>query len=218
MRGCFATLTASKAVRMSFSVARARPQMIGGSLLGRPSIGRRCRPRRRSLCTASKSSGEADGKPGLDHVHAEPRKRPRHLELLFRRERRAGRLLAVAKRRVEDANVVGGRGLTLAGHWTLSFPLRDRCWTSGCGDAAYGLGLLDGAWRRRHRRRASWRRCRSAPFRAMPNGSRIATRPSILSWVPVISTISVSGPTSTARARNTSHELQHFARACSGRR
>jgi len=51
MRGFSATLTASHAARMSFSMARARPAMRGPSTSPAMAL------------TASKSSGEAMGKP-----------------------------------------------------------------------------------------------------------------------------------------------------------
>ena len=47
-----------------------------------------------------------DRKAGLDDVHAERIDLTRQLQLLSRPERKPGRLLAVAERRVEDADVV----------------------------------------------------------------------------------------------------------------
>ena len=47
------------------------------------------------------------GEPRLDHVDAQLPERPRHLELLPEVHRRAGRLLAVAQRGVEDDDPVG---------------------------------------------------------------------------------------------------------------
>ena len=63
-------------------------------------------------CTASKSPGEAIGKPGLDDVDAEARELLGDLELLGGVERDARRLLAVAQRGVnlaclDDVDVVG---------------------------------------------------------------------------------------------------------------
>jgi hypothetical protein len=47
---------------MSFMLARARPQMLGGFALGRPSMG--VRPTSSAIVfTAARSSGEAAGKP-----------------------------------------------------------------------------------------------------------------------------------------------------------
>ena len=57
--------------------------------------------------TASKSPGEVIGKPGLDHVDAEPGELLGDLQLLLRVQRDARRLLAVAQRRVEDQYSVG---------------------------------------------------------------------------------------------------------------
>ena len=47
-------------------------------------------------------TGRGDRKAGLDHIDAEPGELMRDLELLDGVERDAGRLLAVAQRRVED--------------------------------------------------------------------------------------------------------------------
>src|SRR5580704_8267884 len=62
MRGRAARFTASHARSMSPRLARARPQMIGGSLDGRPSTTRV--PTFSAIVrTAARSSGEAAGKP-----------------------------------------------------------------------------------------------------------------------------------------------------------
>ena len=79
---------------MSAGLHRASPQMIGPWT---------CRA---IACTASKSPGEAIGKPGLDHVHAEVGEGPGHLELLAQVHAAAGALLAVAQRGVEDDHAV----------------------------------------------------------------------------------------------------------------
>mmetsp|Transcript_27396 Transcript_27396/g.81852 ORF Transcript_27396/g.81852 Transcript_27396/m.81852 type:complete len:388 (-) Transcript_27396:8-1171(-) len=50
-----------------------------------------------------------DRKARLAHVHAQPRQLLRNLDLLRLSQRRAGRLLAVAQRRVEDDELVGRR-------------------------------------------------------------------------------------------------------------
>ena len=51
--------------------------------------------------TASKSPSLAMGKPGLNDVHAKPRKLPGDLEFFADVHGGAGTLLAVAQRRVE---------------------------------------------------------------------------------------------------------------------
>jgi len=51
--------------------------------------------------------GRGDREAGLDDVHAEPRELLGDLELLGGVQRDAGRLLAVAQRRVEDQYSVG---------------------------------------------------------------------------------------------------------------
>ena len=61
----------------------------------------------------------------------------------------------------------------------------------------------------------------SRPVRAIsmtPNGRSMSTRPSILSSVPVISTISDSGATSTMRAAEDVDELHHLAARLDRRR
>ena len=50
--------------------------------------------------------GRGNREPGFDDVHAESVDLTRQLQLLGRPERESGRLLAVAERRVEDADVV----------------------------------------------------------------------------------------------------------------
>ena len=53
-------------------------------------------------------SRRGDGEPGLDDVHAEPVELACDLDLLGRRQRDSGRLLAVAERGIEDADGVRG--------------------------------------------------------------------------------------------------------------
>ena len=76
---------------------------LGGRAPGSALLGRRSPPTSR---TASKSPCEAIGKAGLENVHAQPVKLARHLQLLLQVHAAAGRLLAVAQGRVEDADVV----------------------------------------------------------------------------------------------------------------
>ena len=73
------------------------------------------RTRRAMASTASKSPWLAIGKPGLDHVDAEPRELLGDLELLAHVERDAGRLLTVAQGGVEDLHVLGHGWLSLVG-------------------------------------------------------------------------------------------------------
>ena len=94
IRGRCESLIAFQAASMSALWVRARPQITGPSTL------------RAIASTASKSPGEVIGKPGLDHVDAEPGELLRDLDLLLRVQRDAGRLLAVAQRRVEDLDAV----------------------------------------------------------------------------------------------------------------
>ena len=96
MRGTSACLTASQQTRTSFSMARASPQTRGpfdlsGDRLDRLEVVRR-----------------GDREPGLDDVDAQLGELPRDLELLGPVHARAGRLLAVAQRGVEDPDVTGG--------------------------------------------------------------------------------------------------------------
>src|SRR5262249_27608180 len=51
-------------------------------------------------------AGRGDREAGLDHVHAEARELLRDLDLLLRVQGDAGRLLAVAQRRIEDVHAV----------------------------------------------------------------------------------------------------------------
>src|SRR5947209_10238256 len=58
-----------------------------------------------------------DGEPGLDHVHAEALELSREANLLLQVHRAAGRLLAVAQRRVEYLDAFGvGHGCRLEGN------------------------------------------------------------------------------------------------------
>ena len=75
------------AARSRAGPRRARPDALGDRAHGGEIVGRR--------------GGEAR----LDDVDPEARERARDLELLGRRHRRAGRLLPVAQRRIEDAYV-----------------------------------------------------------------------------------------------------------------
>ena len=52
-------------------------------------------------------AGRGGREAGLDHVDLEPRELPRDLELLRGGQAGAGRLLAVAQRRVEDPELAG---------------------------------------------------------------------------------------------------------------
>ena len=79
---------------MSASLQRARPQ-----------IDRRRGRCWRSRATASKSPGEAIGKAGLDDVDAQVDQGLGDFQLLGEVHARAGRLLAVAERGVEDLDV-----------------------------------------------------------------------------------------------------------------
>ena len=95
MRGRSASLTAFQAASMSPTWMRARPAITGpwtsrGDRLDRLEVARR-----------------GDREAGLDDVDAEARELVRDLQLLARVERDAGRLLAVAQRRVEDQYSVG---------------------------------------------------------------------------------------------------------------
>ena len=92
MRGRAESLIAFQAASMSCLLVRAKPQMTG------PSTSRAI------ACTDSKSPGEVIGKARLDDVHAQPRELVGDLQLLLAVQRDAGRLLAVAQRRVEDAD------------------------------------------------------------------------------------------------------------------
>ena len=94
MRGRSECLTAFQAASMSCADVRARPQITGPSTAFAIAV------------TASKSPGEVIGKPGLDDVHAQSRELVRDLELLLHVQRDAGRLLAVAQRRVEDVHAI----------------------------------------------------------------------------------------------------------------
>jgi hypothetical protein len=54
-------------------------------------------------------AGGGEGEAGLDHVDAEPRELPGDRQFLIRRQRGAGRLLAVAQGGIEDEYAVAGR-------------------------------------------------------------------------------------------------------------
>ena len=94
MRGRSASRTASAARSMSAAWARARPAITG------PWTSRAI------VRTASKSPGEAAGKPASITSTPEPRELVRDLELLAGVQRDARRLLAVAQCRVEDDDSV----------------------------------------------------------------------------------------------------------------
>ena len=92
IRGCSACLSASQARSMSSSLQRARPQIVAPRIL--------CGDRADRLEVA----GRGDREAGLDDVDAEVGQRPGDLQLLGQVHARAGRLLAVAQRRVEDSD------------------------------------------------------------------------------------------------------------------
>ena len=92
IRGLTAFLTASAARTMSFSMQRARPATVQFLMI--PAIG----------LHGLEVAGRGDGEAGLDDVHVEQLELPGDLQLLRRVQRRPGRLLAVAQRRVEDAD------------------------------------------------------------------------------------------------------------------
>ena len=112
MRGRSECLTAFQAASMSCADVRARPQITGPSTAFAIAV------------TASKSPGEVIGKPGLDDVDAQARELVRDLQLLLHVQRDAGRLLAVAQRRVEDVHAIRvlavGRGGPSVG--VIDFP------------------------------------------------------------------------------------------------
>jgi hypothetical protein len=85
MRGFSATLTASQRMSMSPGTALARPVTI--------------RPFNRGEVVRGGSR-----ETGLDDVDVQPSELMGKLDLLLGRQREAGRLLAVAERRVEDQN------------------------------------------------------------------------------------------------------------------
>ena len=89
-----ASLSASHEAAMSPLLQRERLAMIGPSTWRPDGLDR--------LEVARRRGGEA----GLDHVDAELAERARDLELLLEVHRRAGRLLAVAQRGVEDDDAV----------------------------------------------------------------------------------------------------------------
>ncbi len=132
MRGRAQSRRASPARSMSAALQRARPQMIGPSTS------------RAMACTASKSPGEAMGKP------ASMTSTPRSLRACATWSFSArfmlapGRLLAVAQRRVEDDQAVVGHGRTPAKKKALGFP------SQGCAQQA----------RRKHRLEAPRTRLR----------------------------------------------------------
>ena len=104
---------------MSHRLAAAVDVLEAGA--GEAGDGRSLDPLWRSRLTASKSPSEAIGKPGLDDVDAHLVEQLGDLELLLERHRRAGRLLAVAQRGVEDDDVIGdGRGLLGSWSWRAS--------------------------------------------------------------------------------------------------
>ena len=106
MRGRSASRTAFHAASMSATCVRARPQMTGPSTCAGDRLDR------------LEVAGRGDREAGLDDVDAEPGELLGDLELLGRVQRDAGRLLAVAQRRVEDQYSVGirrGHGSSLAG-------------------------------------------------------------------------------------------------------
>ena len=98
MRIDFARLERLAGARTSFSLARARAHTVL-SLIAFA-----------MACTASKSPLDDGGKAGLDDVDAQPLELARDARLFFLRHRRAGALLAVAQRRVENDQVVGHGG------------------------------------------------------------------------------------------------------------
>ena len=97
-------------VRSAGSSARAASSMSGGRQRASAAMtGRRIS--RATWRVASESAGEAIGKPGLDDVHAERVERARQRQLRRHVHREAGRLLAVAQRRVEDDDARRNRAL-----------------------------------------------------------------------------------------------------------
>ena len=72
-----------------------------------------------------------DREAGLDHVDAQPRELLRDLQLLLRVQRDAGRLLAVAQRRVEDQYSVGVLRSGSCHSSDVSNLASSRCWFRG---------------------------------------------------------------------------------------
>ena len=95
MRGFAAVSIARQQRSMSSRLARASAQMTGPSVVPiSPAI----------ACTASQVAARGRGEARLDDVHAESRELPRDRELLVARHCAAGRLLAIAQRRIEHPN------------------------------------------------------------------------------------------------------------------
>jgi len=90
--GTFGGLDRLAQVRMSFSTARARPQMIG-PLTSRAMVS-----------TDSKSPGEEMGKAGFDDIHLQSGELPRDADLLLNRQACRQGLFTVAQGGVEDDN------------------------------------------------------------------------------------------------------------------
>ena len=88
MRGCLAGRTASQAASMSFSLARARPQMIGGSA-ALPCLSMRgsC-PTVSAICLHRlQIAGRGRRKARFDDVHAEARQLAGDIQLFLRVQR-----------------------------------------------------------------------------------------------------------------------------------
>ena len=95
MRASAASFNASHARSMSLSLQRARPQIVAPRTV--LAISR----------TASKSPGEAIGKPASITSTPKIHQRLRHFQLFLEIHAAAGRLLAVAQGRVENHNRSG---------------------------------------------------------------------------------------------------------------
>src|SRR5439155_6044502 len=134
-----------------------------------------------------------DGKSDFHHVHAERREGLRHLHLLREVHARAWGLLTVAQRGVEHDHPVAGLVPVPVHPRRSCFWFESHAATPSSDSAASSCAPPPGP------------RCiATVPVRtssSIPKGRSTSTSPSSFSCVPVVSTITDSGPRSTTRAR-----------------
>src|SRR5438105_1092199 len=128
------------------------------------------------------------GKARLDHVDAEPRELSGNFELLWRRHRTSGRLLAVPQRRIEDQNAIAPAhappwpGLTSFG-WTKGIMRRSDRPTASMG---WSISLL------RDARKFGWPWLFSSIHALAKLPSRISA--SSRRIVRLVSSVTICGP------------------------